>query len=210
MKNLISIIFSMIAYVTFAAPLSQTTFVAFDIETTGFDALKERIIEIAVVEFVNGEITRTQAWLIDPGQPIKNSHVHQITDEMVKGKPGFSVAYQAFSDFVGNHPLIAHNAPFDVRFIRSEIRRSHQHPISNPVINTLPLFRLWFPEESTFKLGQLAKNLNLPVSEEHRALADTQTLFTLFRHGLQSRSDYTMERLLSEARGTHHFDGSRR
>lgn len=110
-------------------------------------------MEIGAVKYLDGQIIQSTHWLINPGMPIKNSHVHGITDEMVAGCPGFSETYREFQDFVGNGVLIAHNASFDVRFMTAEIKRNQLVPLPNPTLNSLTLFRRWFPDAPSHKLG---------------------------------------------------------
>lgn len=209
MKNLIPAILILLAPAAFAAPLAETTFVAFDVETTGFSPANERIVEIGAVKYRNGKTIESTHWLIHPGIPINNSSVHRITDETVAGHPRFSDTYKAFVAFAGDSVLIAHNASFDVRFMRAEIERNHLEPLPNPVVDSLALFRAWYPEAPSHKLGALAGQLGLPAGNRHRAEDDAATLLRILRHGMETRPNLTLQQIKADANGFYHFDGSR-
>lgn len=209
MKNLIPAILILLAPAALATPLAETTFVAFDVETTGFSPAKERIIEIGAVKYRNGKIVESTHWLIQPGIPINNSFVHHITDETVAGHPAFADTYKAFVEFTGDSVLIAHNASFDVRFMQAEIERNHLKPLPNPVIDSLALFRKWYPDAPSHKLGALADQLGLPTGNRHRAEDDAATLLRIFRHGMAERPNQTLQQTKADANGVYHLDGSR-
>ncbi len=209
MKNLIPAILILLAPAAFAAPLAETTFVAFDVETTGFSPANERIIEIGAVKYRNGKIVESTHWLIQPGIPINNSSVHHITDKTVAGHPRFADTYKAFVAFAGDSVLIAHNASFDVRFMQAEIERNHLEPLPNPVIDSLALFRKWYPNAPSHKLGELANQLGLSTGNRHRAEDDAETLLRILCHGMQQRPNLTLQQIKADANGFYHFDGSR-
>ena len=201
---------ALLAVTSAPAALSNTTFVAFDTETTGFSPETERIIEIGAVKYRNGEILDSKNWLVNPGIPIPNAQVHGITDDDVKGQPGFAETYPAFTNFVGDAVLIAHNASFDVRFMAAEIRRNGLEPLPNPTINSLTLFRRWYPDAPSHKLGELARHLDIGVATEHRALDDSKTLLLILNHGLEKYPGTTWDSLKQTAKGTYYFDGTRK
>ncbi len=210
MKKLIFAILILLAPALFATPLAGTTFVAFDTETTGFSPTSERIIEMGAVKYRDGKVIASAHWLIHPGIPINNSSVHHITDEMVSGHPPFVDTYKAFVRFVGDSVLLAHNASFDVRFMQAEIERNHLEPLPNPVIDSLALFRKWYPAAPSHKLGALAEQLGIPTGSQHRAEDDSRTLLLIFDRGLKQHPDLTFEQLRAEAHGFYFFDGRRK
>ncbi|MDF7799216.1 3'-5' exonuclease [Pontiellaceae bacterium B1224] len=209
MKKLIYILIALLTY-NVHADVSGRTFVAFDVETTGFSPEEERVIEIGAVKYCDGEIVDSTHWLINPGCPILNSEVHGISDEMIIGYPGFNDTYRAFSNFVGNAVLLAHNASFDVRFMTAEIERNGLKPLPNPTINTLTLFRRWFPDAPSHKLGPLAEYLKIPVAVEHRAEDDSATLLKIFNLGLETRPSITLGEITAAANGTYYLNGTRK
>jgi len=155
-------------------PLNDVTFVAFDVETTGFNRDFDRIIEIGGVKFKGGKVVESRTWLINPGSkiPKQAQMVHGITDAMVADAQEFQLVFAEFSKFVGDAVLLAHNAGFDVRFMRAEIERNNLKPVTNAVLDTLKISRKAYPELESHSLESLKRELNLPSSGIHRALPD--------------------------------------
>ncbi len=158
-------------------PLSSLTIIAFDTETTGLSPTRGHIIELGAVKYQDGKIVAEKNWLINPGEPIPASAtaVHHITDEMVKDKPRFDAVYPEFKNFVGDGVLMAHNAPFDIRFMREEIKRIPGEPLpENKVLDSLRLFRHWMPGLSSYQLADLARHVGLEEGQFHRATDDAR------------------------------------
>ena len=99
--------------------------IAFDLETTGFIAGVDQIVEIGAVRFENGVPEAKFSTLIDPKMPIPPaaSKVNGISDEMVAGKPLISQVLEPFAEFCGADILVAHNAPFDYQFLATDIKK---------------------------------------------------------------------------------------
>lgn len=165
-------------------------FVAFDTETTGLKAETDFIIEIGAVKFTyNGEIARFDK-LIKPPCPILPfiQELTGITNETVAQSPGASVVLPDFLRFIGSKKtiLLAHNAPFDAYFVNSELERLAMPPLSNMIIDTLPLARWAYPtlvqeeEKGQYKLQSLAKRFGIHVLHAHRADDDARVLTELF------------------------------
>jgi len=165
--------------------LTNITFVAFDLETSGF-AKSDRIIEIAAVKFRNRIILESKSWLINPDIRIPEAatKIHGITDEMVAKCPSFRSTFPGFTAFIGHSVLIAHNADFDWRFIKAEARRNDFSPPTNSVIDNLKLARKCFPDMEAHDLPTLKQRLGLTEIQSHRALADSITLMKVFQAGL--------------------------
>ncbi|MCE9614168.1 MAG: 3'-5' exonuclease [Lentisphaerae bacterium] len=162
--------------------VTNQTFVAFDIETTGLSREYGRIIEIGVVKFHNDHVIQRKSWLIQPGMPIPlaTQRVHGITDDMVADAPPFPDVYQEFLDFIGDSVLIAHNARFDMSFIQAEALR-HALPMpANPVIDTLRVARQRYPDAGSYNLEHLVQMLELPAGKHHRGMQDSDHLRELF------------------------------
>ena len=100
------------------------TFVVFDLETTGFSAIKDKIIEIGAVKVVKGEIVDSFSTFVNPRRPIpfEITKLTSITDEMVMEYPDIETILPQFLEFVGDAVLVAHNAGFDVGFIEQNCR----------------------------------------------------------------------------------------
>ncbi|MBI4499116.1 MAG: 3'-5' exonuclease [Chloroflexi bacterium] len=161
-----------------AHPLDGMTFVAFDTETTGFNADAGRLVEIAGVKFsLDGTILGTFQSLINPGIPIPPEvvRIHGITNMAVRGCPSAAVVLSHFFAFVEGPAtvLVAHNAPFDLRFLQAEVARHALLPPAVPVLDTLPLARRYLPGLPNHRLDTVARSLGLLVEMHHRAFADS-------------------------------------
>ena len=151
----------------------DTEFVAFDIETTGLNARDDRMTEIGAVIFSGGEIRKTFNTFVNPGIPIPAniSELTGIRDSDVADAPGEKEAMEAFLRFAGSRPLIAHNAHFDVGFMRSAARRQGLR-FSPVFLDTLALSQALLPELKRFKLDLVSNHLGLPQFNHHRASDD--------------------------------------
>ena len=103
--------------------LNLQSFIAIDVETTGLDENKDKIIEISAVKFNNGVEADTFSYLIDPKREIPQfiEKLTGITNDSIKNKPTFDIVSEKFLDFIGNNPLVGHNVSFDVKFINNEL-----------------------------------------------------------------------------------------
>ena len=151
-------------------------FVAFDLETTGLSAEKDTIIEIGAVILKNGrELERFQTF-VNPKRKLEAKIVELtgIKDDMLVDAPEIDSVLPEFLNFVGNRPVIAHNAQFDTGFIRKACQRLG-YPYTLTSVDTLPLAQQLMPQLSRYKLDFLAKSLNLPAFNHHRAADDALT-----------------------------------
>lgn len=157
---------------SFEAPI-----VAFDIETTGLDRTHDRLTEIGAVILENGEVKERFQTFVNPGMRIPEEIVRLtgITDEMVSDAPSQEDAIRAFLEFVGNRPLAAHNAEFDMGFIREGCRR-YGITAELSSLDTLPLAQNLLPELGRYKLNLVARHLELPDFQHHRAVDDALTV----------------------------------
>lgn len=192
--------------------VKETVFVAFDTETTGFSPKKERLVEIGAVKFRgNGEVLATTNWLVNPERaiPYYAVKVHGITTERVAEAPLFQTVWPEFEAFCEGAVLLAHNATFDVGFLKAELKRAGIPPPALPVADTLPLFRNWFPRALSHSLEKLTVYLDLPGDMYHRAEADAFHIVTIFKIGMKRRSALTLQRLAHDANGFDWLDGRR-
>lgn len=159
-------------------PLEDLTFVVFDTETTGLDPALDEVVQLAAVRIVNGRRLRGEVFetLVDPACaiPEASSAVHGITDDMVKGAPSIVEAGRQFHDFVRGAVLVAHNAPFDMEFLR-RYEVAMQRRFDHPIVDTLLLSAIVFGSNETHSLDALAVRLGITVSDEerHTAMGDT-------------------------------------
>jgi len=151
-------------------------YVAFDLETTGLSSINDRITEVGAVILKNGkEINRFQT-LVDPERLLtaENTELTGITNEMLKGQPKIEEILPKFLEFVGDRPLVAHNAAFDIGFIRAECERQNIKR-SFTYADTLVLARILMPQLNKHKLNIVADALSLPEFNHHRAADDAMT-----------------------------------
>lgn len=158
-------------------------FVAFDIETTGFLPRVDQIVEIAAVRFEGSKIIDSYSTLIEPPIqiPAEATKVNGITNEMVKGMPRVEYALEKFAEFCANDPLVAHNAPFDVEFIKADVEKAELPAPTGIILDSCAMARKVIPGSPNYRLGTLIKFLNIPQNGEyHRAEADSRYCGLLF------------------------------
>lgn len=156
-------------------------FIVFDIETTGLSALSCAITEIGAVKVKNGEVIEVFNTFANPECHIPESitELTGITDEMVKDAPSQLEAVKAFLDFAGGRMLIAHNAGFDVGFIRS-VCDKNKIPFKNSYLDTVALSKYVNSELKKHKLDTLAEYFELGQFNHHRASDDAEMLTAIF------------------------------
>lgn len=157
-------------------------YIIFDLETTGLSAATERIIEIGAVKVENGEISESFDLFVDPEKAItpEITRLTSITNEMVAGAPKEAEAMEQFFRFCdGCDILVAHNADFDMGFLRAAIRRCGRE--EDPVqIDTLVMARAMYPELKKHKLDTIAERLGVTQKHHHRADDDARVLAEIF------------------------------
>ena len=147
--------------------------VCFDIETTGLKVTREAITEIGAVVLKNGKITETFQTFVNPGRRLTPEIIGLtgITDAMLADAPPLKEALTAFLQFVNGRPLAAHNAEFDISFIRAGCRRVGLE-FEPTYIDSLILAQNLLPELHKYKLDIVAEHLDLPAFNHHRASDD--------------------------------------
>ena len=148
-------------------------FVAFDIETTGLNQQTERMTEIGAVIFRDGEIGECFQTFVNPEKPIppEITELTGITDRDVFDAPSEESALRAFLDFVGDRPVVAHNADFDTGFM-AECAERHGISFDPVIVDTLPMARCLLPDLKRHKLDIVSSRLGLPEFRHHRASDD--------------------------------------
>ena len=171
-------------------PLHSVTFVVVDLETTGGSAEDSAITEIGAVKVRGGEVLGEFSTLVDPGRGIPPliSVLTGITDLMVAAAPPLAGVLAAFLEFVGDAVLVAHNAPFDVGFLKAACVRAGREWRSPRVVDTALLARrvLTSDEVPDCKLATLAVHFKTSTKPVHRALADARATVEVL-HGLLER-----------------------
>jgi DNA polymerase-3 subunit epsilon len=157
--------------------------VVLDFETTGLSTEYDRVIEVAAITIKNKKVINTFIQLMNPGKSIPSfiSSLTGITNEMVKGKPSPEKVMPKLMKFIGNRPVIAHNASFDKRFLLAEMERAGLS-IENHFLCTMVLSRKLIPDAYNHKLTTLASHLNIKSTKAHRALSDVHMTAKLWQH----------------------------
>ncbi len=159
----------------------ETEFVLFDIETTGLSPLTCHITEIGAVLMKNGEILERFSTFVNPGTPIPENIVQLtgITDDMVKDAPTPLEAVKSFLSFAGDRMLIAHNANFDMGFIK-KVAEDNGIPLENPYLDTVALSRFLNTDLKKHRLDTLQEYFGLEAFHHHRASDDAEMLGKIF------------------------------
>ena len=175
----------------------EDTYVVFDIETTGFSSVKDKIIEIGAVKVKNGKIIDRYSTFVNPQVPIpfEITKLTNITDQMVMQYPSIETILPQFLQFVDGAVLVAHNAGFDVGFIKENcaMQNIEQKIVS---VDTLALSRVLLPTLSRHKLNIVAKALGISLENHHRAVDDaaaTAEIFVKFIEMLKERGITTLK-----------------
>lgn len=158
-------------------------FVVFDIETTGLNSHKDDIIEIGAVKIRNRKVVDSFSTFVHTKRnlPAKIIELTSITDEMLVGQPEITSALNEFLSFVGeNGVLVAHNANFDVSFIKDKTKFNLNMDYNPSVIDTLELSKALMKDVKNHKLNTLTKKLGIKLENHHRAVDDANATAQLF------------------------------
>lgn len=152
--------------------------IVLDIETTGLDYTKEKMVEFAAVRLENGKIKDEFQTLINPQQHIRKSSIaiHGITPDMVEDAPTEEEAMPKILDFIKDYPIVAHNAIFDYSFLNEASIRTTGKPLENTRIDSQHMFKEIFPDLESHGLEALTKKFDVELTNHHRAMADTMGL----------------------------------
>ena len=180
-----------------ASPIAQLTYVVLDLETTGGNPRHHRIMEFGAYKVRDLAIVDSMSMLINPGRPIPPfiQQLTGITNQMVEDAPSFSEAAPKLLEFINDAVVVAHHAPFDLKFLSWQLVEAGYQPITNPVLCTCRLARSLIPDGITSRgLDELIRALDLTIEGRHRALPDARAaaellilfLTELIRRGLDS------------------------
>ena len=159
----------------------DSTFVVFDIETTGFSAVNDRIIEIGAVKVENGMITEKFSEFVNPERPIpfEIEKLTSINDRMVEDAPNISVILPKFMDFCKGSVLVAHNADFDTGFIRHNCEVLGL-PYDYTYVDTLGIARSFLEGLKNYKLDTVVEAMGCTLANHHRAVDDAGATADVF------------------------------
>ena len=179
--------------------LQELEFVAFDLETTGLSYMTDEIIEIGAVRIKDGQITDHFNTFVDPGIsiPEQSTRITGITNAMVAGAPDAAAALEKFLGFVGSAALVAHNAGFDMGFIKAKIAKYLGLTNQATYIDTLALARTLWPGLRNHKLDTVAAHLEIKLGQHHRASDDAASCAGIFLKGIEVLIERGLNRLQS-------------
>jgi len=175
--------------------VGRVRFVAFDFETTGLSPERDRVVEIGAVAFrmaLDESGPDGQPWraiedgsfetLIHPGRPIppEVSAIHGIDDLAVSGAPSFAEAAARFLPFIDGSILVAHNAPFDLGFLRAETARAGIENPPNPAYDTIAIAKTAISGLPSYSLKSLASAFGIVQTVAHRGGDDAKVCMNLF------------------------------
>ncbi|MBN2658527.1 MAG: 3'-5' exonuclease [Spirochaetales bacterium] len=162
-------------------------FTVFDLETTGLSNRKDRIVEIGAVRYSGGAVTGSMNELLDPGIPIPSaaSSIHGIYDGDVAGKPSIEDVIPRFLALIEGSILVAHNASFDVGFMRKALGRMEWPVPEIPVLDTIALAKAAWPGRKSYSLQNLAAFLGIDVKKAHSAEDDSRVCLEVLIKGLE-------------------------
>lgn len=153
----------------------------FDFETTGLNPLEERVIEMAAIRVIDGEIVTGFHTLVNPDRPLtpKITEITGITDGMLVGAMAEGIAFRILRNIMGNSLLVAHNAAFDLQFLHCAMQRLSGKTFDNHFIDTMTISR----ERTTFphKLVDMCGKYGIELEGAHRALNDVEGCWRLLQ-----------------------------
>jgi len=173
--------------------LVDTTFVVLDLETTGLSPDRDRITEVGAVRARGGEVHAELRTFVHPGVPIPAAvtAITGITDADVAGAPDIGTVLPTVLDFLGDAVFVAHNARFDLGFLRAAAARQGLPPLRPRVIDTAVLARRLIRDEvRDVRLGTLARHLRVPDAPDHRALNDARATLHVLHALIERASAY--------------------
>ena len=174
----------------------DTTYCVLDLETTGFSFRTEKITEIGIMKIKNGEVVDQFECFVNPEKPIPQRvvEVTNITDEMVKDAETIDKVLPKVIEFVGDSVLVAHNADFDIGFLKHNAKELGL-TLENTYLDTLRLAKEVYPDLKKYKLGYIAESLGIEVLVAHRALDDVDTTVKVFNKMLEKLKEKGIEKL---------------
>ena len=163
---------------------TPSSFVVFDIETTGLDSFENEIIEIGALKVKDGKVVDSFDHLIKPNHPISDfiTDLTGITNEMVENAESIEEVLEQFINFIGDNILMGHNVNFDINFVYDHAEKYNNHILNNDFVDTLRLARKLLPEMPHHRLSDLADYYNIDKTGHHRALKDVEMTLEVYNH----------------------------
>src|SRR5690606_24975326 len=163
-----------IAYNSTHQLLETAEYIVFDVETTGLSAIYDTMIELSAVKIRGGEVVDKFESFANPHHPLSATTIELtgITDDMVRDAPEVDEMLQKFYEWSKDGIYVAHNASFDMGFLKTGYQKIGVGKATNPVIDTLELARFLYPQFKNHRLNTLAKKFDIELTQHHRAIYD--------------------------------------
>ncbi len=196
--------------------LSDLDCVIFDLETTGLSPAEDSIVQIGAIRVLRGRVIGAEYFdtLVNPGRPIPpaSTKIHRITDQMVRSAPDVATALHRFAEFTHDAVLVAHNAPFDVGFLRKGPPGGGGPAFNNPVLDTVLLSAMVWGQSAPHSLDALTERLGItiPAALRHTAMGDaraTAAAFVRLLPALEGKGLRTMADIRAEAKKHRRLQG---
>ena len=183
-------------------PLAETSFVVFDVETTGLNTHTDKITEIGAVRLEKGREVARFSRLVNPEIPVpeKVTELTGITNAMLRDQPTIGELLNEFDEFCKGAVLVAHNASFDTAFFKRAYEEAGM-TYDYPVLDTLALCRNYYRSMKTHKLGQICRELGIELKGAHRAVNDAAATGEVLVKTLQSIQNERPLRRLDDLNG---------
>ncbi len=178
-------------------PLTEATYVVFDLETTGFSPTKDEIIEIGAVKIKGTEILDRFSTFVKPNKeiPLEIQDLTGIAPDMVRDAPSIQTILPKFLEFIAGSILTAHNAAFDAGFLRTNMEKWLGAKLTQPVLDTLGLARALYPTMKNHKLKTLTKEFKVKLENHHRAVDDAEATAQLLIKFCAKLPEYQVDNL---------------
>ena len=175
--------------------LNLDKFIALDFETTGLDLKSDRIIEVAAILFVDGLPSKRYNTLVNPGIPIPKliEQITGITNEMVVDSPKEKDIIDDLFKFIGDYPLVAHNTPFDLSFLKSIASRHNHDYDEGKYYDTLTLSRAFLFFQPAHNLSAISDYYGFSTDGAHRAEYDTENCGKIFVELIEEAASYKLD-----------------
>ena len=162
--------------------MAPSSFVVFDIETTGLNTKQNEIIEIGALKVKDSVVIDKFNSLIKPKYPISSfiTNLTGITNQMVIDAPPIDEVLVNFMEFVGSNTLMGHNVNFDINFIYDKLLECRLKPLTNDFVDTLRLSRMVLTNLSHHKLSDLADYYHIDKTGSHRSLKDVEMTLEVY------------------------------
>ena len=170
-------------------------FIALDFETTGLNIDSDRIIEVAAILFIDGLPSKRYNTLVNPGIPIPKliEQITGITNDMVVDSPKEKEIVDDLFKFIGSYPLVAHNTPFDLSFLKAMSSRHNHDYVDRKYYDTLTLSRAFLFFQPAHNLSAISDYYGFSTDGAHRAEYDTENCGKIFVELIEEAASYNLD-----------------